>query len=133
MTFASIAVLTGFGPSCGVVQLVRDFDSNCECSPRYPMSALPIFAARPKLQADFSDVAGWVQAKPGKRIVMSGGLYCRADHGCCLCCALDGKMPGNLTGFVFETVEGHLSILADLDDVAVGITHVAAPFPAVIV
>jgi hypothetical protein len=34
---------------------------------------------------------------------------------------------------VFETVESHLSILADLDEVAVGITHVAAPFPAVIV
>jgi len=38
-----------------------------------------------------------------------------------------------LTGVVFETVEGHLSILADLDEVAVGITHVASPFPAVIV
>src|SRR6516164_9023976 len=33
----------------------------------------------------------------------------------------------------FESVEGHLCILADLDEVAVGITHVAAPFPAVIV
>ena len=32
---------------------------------------------------------------------------------------------------VFETVEGDFSILADLDEVAVGITHVAAPFPAV--
>ena len=30
-----------------------------------------------------------------------------------------------------EPVDGHLSILADLDDVAVGVTHVAAPFPAV--
>jgi hypothetical protein len=39
---------------------------------------------------------------------------------------------GKLTG-IFETIEGHLSILADLDEVAVGITHVAAPFPAVIV
>jgi len=32
---------------------------------------------------------------------------------------------------VFETVERHLSILADLDEVPVGIAHVAAPFPAV--
>ena len=30
-----------------------------------------------------------------------------------------------------EPVDGELSILADLDEVAVGITHVAAPFPAV--
>ena len=30
-----------------------------------------------------------------------------------------------------EPVEGELSILADLDEIAVGITHVAAPFPAV--
>ncbi len=36
-------------------------------------------------------------------------------------------MPGSLNGVVFETVEGHLSILADLDEVSVGITHVAAP------
>src|SRR5208282_348453 len=34
---------------------------------------------------------------------------------------------------VIETVEGDFSILAHLDEVAVGITHVAAPFPAVIV
>src|SRR5271169_2063221 len=34
---------------------------------------------------------------------------------------------------VVEPVEGDFSILADLDEVAVGITHVAAPFPAVIV
>ena len=40
--------------------------------------------------------------------------------------------PAKLTVFV-EPVEGDLSILADLDEVAVGITHVAAPFPAVIV
>ena len=45
--------------------------------------------------------------------------------------SLGVKLPGNLSGVVFETVEGHLSILADLDEVAVGITHVAAPFPAV--
>jgi hypothetical protein len=43
------------------------------------------------------------------------------------------KLFGNSTGLVFETVERHLSILADLDEVAVGITHVATPFPAVIV
>jgi hypothetical protein len=34
---------------------------------------------------------------------------------------------------VVEPVEGDLSILADLNEGAVGITHVAAPFPAVIV
>jgi hypothetical protein len=34
---------------------------------------------------------------------------------------------------VVEPVDGDFSILADLDEVAVGITHVAAPFPAVIV
>jgi hypothetical protein len=34
---------------------------------------------------------------------------------------------------VIEPVEGDFSILADLDEVAVGITHVAAPFPAVII
>jgi hypothetical protein len=39
---------------------------------------------------------------------------------------------GKLTG-VFKTFEGPLSILADLDKVAVGITHVAAPLPTVIV
>ena len=33
---------------------------------------------------------------------------------------------------VVEPVEGDFSILADLDEVAVGVTHVAAPFPAVI-
>ena len=43
------------------------------------------------------------------------------------------NLPGNLTGIVLEAVEGDLSILADLDEIAVGITHVAAPFPAVIV
>src|ERR1700683_422708 len=32
-----------------------------------------------------------------------------------------------------EPVDGDFGILAALDDVAVGITHVAAPFPAVIV
>jgi hypothetical protein len=34
---------------------------------------------------------------------------------------------------VLEPVEGYFSTLADRDEVAVGITHVAAPFPAVIV
>jgi hypothetical protein len=43
------------------------------------------------------------------------------------------KLLGNSTGIVFETVERHLSILADLNEVAVGITHVATPFPAAIV
>jgi hypothetical protein len=40
--------------------------------------------------------------------------------------------PAKLT-VVVEPVEGELSVLADLDEVAVGITHVAAPFPTVIV
>ena len=51
----------------------------------------------------------------------------------CILASLGVKSLGNLSGVVFETVEGHLSILADLDEVAVGITHVAAPFPAVVV
>jgi len=42
------------------------------------------------------------------------------------------RRSSNLTVLI-EPVEGDLSILADLDEVAVGITHVAAPFPAVIV
>jgi hypothetical protein len=37
-----------------------------------------------------------------------------------------------LTGVV-EPIEGDFSILADLDELVVRITHVAAPFPAVIV
>ena len=40
---------------------------------------------------------------------------------------------GNLTGLVFEKVERPLNMLAYLDEIAVGVTHVAAPFPAVIV
>ena len=43
------------------------------------------------------------------------------------------KLVGNSTGIVFETVEGHLRILADLDEVAVGITHLATPLPTMIV
>jgi hypothetical protein len=43
------------------------------------------------------------------------------------------KLLGTFTGAAFETVEDRLSILADLDEVAVRITHVAAPFRAVIV
>ena len=34
---------------------------------------------------------------------------------------------------VVEPVEGDFSTLAHLDEAAVGVTHVAAPFPAVIV
>ena len=37
------------------------------------------------------------------------------------------------TGIGFETVERHFCILADSDEVPIGITHVATPFPAVIV
>jgi hypothetical protein len=51
----------------------------------------------------------------------------------CMLPSLGVKLLGNLISIPLETVEGHLSILADLDEVAVGITHVAAPFPAVIV
>src|SRR6267378_5499592 len=46
---------------------------------------------------------------------------------------LGRELLGNSTGIVFETVERHLSILADLDEVAVGIPHIATPFPTVIV
>jgi hypothetical protein len=45
----------------------------------------------------------------------------------------DVMLFGNSTAVVFETVERHSSILADLDEVAVGITHIATPFPTVIV
>ena len=38
-----------------------------------------------------------------------------------------------LTAVVVEPVEGDFNILADLDEIAVGITHVAAPFPTAIV
>jgi hypothetical protein len=34
---------------------------------------------------------------------------------------------------VAEPVEGDFSVLADFDEVAVGVSHVATPFPAVIV
>jgi hypothetical protein len=44
------------------------------------------------------------------------------------CCLSLAKLTA-----VVESVEGDFSVLADLDEVAVGITHVAAPFPAVIV
>jgi hypothetical protein len=40
---------------------------------------------------------------------------------------------GKSTGVVFEMVEGQLSILADLDEIAVGIAHIAAPLPNEIV
>jgi hypothetical protein len=42
-------------------------------------------------------------------------------------------VPINLSAVLFEMVEGHLTILADLDEVAVGIAHVTTPFPPVIV
>jgi hypothetical protein len=32
---------------------------------------------------------------------------------------------------LFEPVDGELSILTDLDEVAIGMTHVTAPFPAI--
>ena len=34
---------------------------------------------------------------------------------------------------ILEPMEGDFGVLADLDEIAVGIAHVAAPFPAVIV
>ena len=43
------------------------------------------------------------------------------------------KLPGSSAGAAFEMVEAHLGVLADLDEVAIGITHVASPLPAVIV
>jgi hypothetical protein len=46
-----------------------------------------------------------------------------------------GSSGSSLAKFtvMVEPVESELSILADLNEVAVGIAHVAAPFPAVIV
>jgi hypothetical protein len=46
---------------------------------------------------------------------------------------LSAWLTRNSTGVVFETVERHLRILADPDEVAVRITHVATSFPAAIV
>jgi hypothetical protein len=43
------------------------------------------------------------------------------------------KLLRNSAGIAFETVERHLSVLSDFDEIAVGITHVATPFPAVVV
>jgi hypothetical protein len=37
----------------------------------------------------------------------------------------------DLTGMLFEPVDGHFSLLADLDEVAVWIAHAATPLPAV--
>src|SRR5262249_38606886 len=51
----------------------------------------------------------------------------------CLFASLRPKPLDDSNGLVFETVERLLSILADLYEVAVGITQVTAPFPAVIV
>jgi hypothetical protein len=41
--------------------------------------------------------------------------------------------PVNLTGVLFEVVNRKLCILANLDQVAVWIAHVATPFPPVVV
>jgi hypothetical protein len=46
-------------------------------------------------------------------------------------CSKETLSLAKLTAIV-EPVERDFSILADLDEVAVGITHVASPFPAVI-
>ena len=43
------------------------------------------------------------------------------------------ELLGNFTGGVLEPIDGRLSILTYLDEVAVRITHVASPFRAVIV
>ena len=43
------------------------------------------------------------------------------------------ELLGNFTGVALEPIDGRLGVLADLDEIAVGITHVAAPFRAVIV
>jgi len=55
----------------------------------------------------------------------------RSQH--CPCRSQAIVASGTSSGVVCEPVEGHLSILADLDEVAVRITHVATPFPAAIV
>ena len=45
----------------------------------------------------------------------------------------DGSTPEETAALtvVVEPVDSKLRVLADLDDVAVGIAHVATPFPAV--
>jgi hypothetical protein len=35
---------------------------------------------RPKLEADFSDVSGWLKANPGKWVVLSGRLSCHGHY-----------------------------------------------------
>jgi hypothetical protein len=40
----------------------------------------PVFAAGPKLQMDFGDLAAWLKAKPGKRTVRGGGPPFRGHH-----------------------------------------------------
>ncbi len=42
-------------------------------------------------------------------------------------------LTGNSEGIGFETVERYWSVLEDLDEVAVGITHVATTLSAVII
>jgi hypothetical protein len=55
-----------------------------------------------------------------------------APHGLRFLKTCVKRLFGNSTKVVFETVQGHLSILADLDKVAIWITHVATPFSSVI-
>ena len=40
-------------------------------------------------------------------------------------------IPVELRGIILKTLNCHLGILTNLDEVSVGITHVAAPFPSV--
>jgi hypothetical protein len=47
--------------------------------------------------------------------------------------AVQGLIRQNSTGVLFEVVKRKLGILANLDQIAVWIAHVATPFPAVVV
>src|SRR5215469_7631344 len=48
-----------------------------------------VLAARPKLQANFSDVVAWLEPKPGKWIVNSCGMPCRGHY------ALEARVVGS--------------------------------------
>src|SRR5208282_3125055 len=61
----------------------------------------------------------WVSGRIHQKIVNPASQVCRRCR----------SLPQSTVAV--EPVDGKLSILADLDDVAVWIAHVAAPFPAV--
>jgi hypothetical protein len=66
----------------------------------------------------------WLRASPGSESLHALSLGSLEFYSC-----------SSLAKFtvMVEPVESELTILADLNEVAVGIAHVAAPFPAVIV